>query len=490
MPAHAESILLPGLPIAGRLALRGRVFAEGRDAPAQAYDATIAAHRERQAELTALSEQILARADKEGRDLSSDEDREINDNSVEFDRLEREIGRREAVARQSAAVRQAGAPGQNRRTTPDDSASAEAEPPRRAYGSAARDDGPATRRMGTFGFRGWGEYCAAVRDAAINRTNVDTRLLAATSTYGSEGVGPDGGFAVPPDFAATIQRMVFGEDSLIARTDQRISSGRVYTSPVDETTPWSTGGIRTYWEGEAATITKSKPQLTEKVWTLAKITCEVPLTAELLEDVPAMGAYVEAKAPENMDFAVSHAIVSGTGAGMPLGILNAGALLTVAAEGSQTADTIRAENVAKMYAAMPGRKRSSAVWLVHPDVESQFLLMTLGGTATVAGQPVYMPPGGFSDSPYARLFGRPVIPHEACNALGDLGDILFADLSSYVTIRRTIGARQQVSIHAYWEQDITAYRFIMRIGGGPAIASPITHRSGGTMSPFVTLGAR
>jgi HK97 family phage major capsid protein len=120
------------------------------------------------------------------------------------------------------------------------------------------------------------------------------------------------------------------------------------------------------------------------------------VTEELLEDAPAMGAYLNRKAPEKMDFKVSDAIVRGTGVGQPLGFLNSPALVTVAAEGAQTADTVNVTNLAKMWGRLPVQSRRTAVWLMHPDAEAQLPLMSL------ANMPVYLPPGGVSGACTAR----------------------------------------------------------------------------------------
>jgi glycine cleavage system H protein len=70
--------------------------------------------------------------------------------------------------------------------------------------------------------------------------------------------------------------------------------------------------------------------------------------------------------------------------------------------------------------------RQNAVWLINQDVEAQLMQMAMAvGTG---GVPVYMPAGGASQSPFGTLFGRPVVPIEQCSALGDVGDIVFADL--------------------------------------------------------------
>ena len=62
----------------------------------------------------------------------------------------------------------------------------------------------------------------------------------------------------------------------------------------------ATGGIQTYWDGEASTVTQSKPQLKDLTLKLHRLTALVPVTEELLEDAPAMAGYVTSKAGENV----------------------------------------------------------------------------------------------------------------------------------------------------------------------------------------------
>jgi len=88
--------------------------------------------------------------------------------------------------------------------------------------------------------------------------------------------------------------------------------------------------------------------------------------------------------------------------------------------------------------------------------------------------------------------GRPVIPHESMETLGDKGDVLLADMSSYMAIRRSGGIRADVSMHLWFDYDMAAFRFTFRVGGQPWWSAPITPRSGSsnTLSPFVTLDER
>ena len=277
----------------------------------------------------------------------------------------------------------------------------------------------------------------------------------------------------------------FGEESLASLAHQFPVAGNSLTVPTSMTTPWATTGIQAYWENEAAAITQSKPVIENVTMRLSKLACLVPVSEELLEDAPAMGALVGREASEKIGFKLSHAIAFGNGVGQPLGFMNSPALVTQDAETSQVADTIVAGNVARMASRLPTASRTNAVWLIHPDAEPQLPLMTIGD------QPVYMPPGGLRDTPFGRLLGRPVIPHQVCETVGDIGDIMLVDLNQYLLAVKAGGLRAQTSIHLWFDQDITAFKFTLRVAGQPWWSQVTTSRDGTfTQSPFVTLAAR
>lgn len=463
-------------------------------------DPTIAAHRQRQAELLASNETIMAQADAERRELTAEESTSIDNSSAEFDRLQGEIERRERVLAQQAAL----SASRGRAAAPDAIEGDEGEQPEPvpAARPQARQAPPAAQRpaaalapvprpvsaAGTGGFRSFGDFAAAVRHASIQGNQPDNRLIrnAALSTYSQEGVGSDGGYAVPPDFRAAIMSRVFGEDSLIQRCDLQVTTSNTFTVPVDETTPWGTGGVKAYWTKEAAAATQSKPSLQDMTLKLDKLTALVPVTEEMLEDSAQIDGYLRSKAPEAIDWELSYALMWGTGVGEPLGIMRAPCLVTQAAEaGPQTADTINANNIVKMMSRLHTRSRGSAVWLIHPDAEPQLPLMTIGN------QPVYLPPGGLSDAPYGRMLGRPVIPHQVCSTVGDLGDIALVDFSQYLAVRKAAGVNVQTSMHLWFDQGVTAFKFTMRVAGQPWWKAAQSPRSGtNTTSPFVTLAAR
>ena len=271
-------------------------------------------------ELHDLSVNIQAKADAERRDLKAEEQTELDAVMTEFDQVEADIKRRERILAQEQKLT---TPGQ-RQTAPNPIASA--EPTRPVAQGLPNTRLRTVEERQRWGFQNMGEFCASVKSAVLNPGAMDQRLIqnAALSTYGSESIGADGGFAVPPEWRSEIMRMVEGEDSLLARCDQQRVSGNSITFPTDESTAWqATGGIQTYWDGEGSTITQSKPSLKDVTVKLHRLTALVPVTEELLEDAPAMAGYITGKAGEKLAFKVNDAIINGTGAGQPLGILSA-----------------------------------------------------------------------------------------------------------------------------------------------------------------------
>ncbi|MFC5353548.1 phage major capsid protein [Azospirillum himalayense] len=435
---------------------------------------TIENLRARQQELQAEAEAIVNAADEEGRDLTEDELESVQASKTEIDKLSKQIAAREAIQITN---------GPGRRTAPEPS-NGPATGPRQTIAPTPRNSDP------RHGFRNFGEFAKTVMDAGSRNESALTRMSNVASTYGNEGAGADGGFLVPPEFRRSIWQKVMNEDNLLTRCEQLVTGSNSMVVPKDETTPWQTsGGIQVYWESEAAQATQSKPALETTTMRLNKLLGLVPITDELREDAPGLESWLNAKAPAKMVSAINTAIVSGNGVGKPLGILSAPSLVTVAKENSQAADTIVFNNISKIWSRMYAPCRRNAVWLINQDIEPQLDALAFPGTGTAV--PVYLPAGGLSTSPYATLKGRPVIPVEACKTLGDLGDIILVDLSQYYALTKGQDIKTDVSMHLFFDQAITAFRFMFRVTGQPAWGSSITPQNGNsTRSWAVALAER
>jgi HK97 family phage major capsid protein len=417
---------------------------------------------------------ITAKAAAEGgRLLTAEEQKEMDLFGDQFDTLSAEVERRERLIAQRQKLETPG----ERKVKPADPTAAER--PRITGGERVG----ATRN--SWGWESVGAFAKGLRAAAMG--SVDNRLTAAATTYGSEGANADGGFAVPPDFREGIVKKIEGEASLLSRCDQQTSSSSKLTVPRDNTTPHqSTGGIQANWEGEAAAAPPSKPALAQMECKLSKLMALVPMTDELLEDVPSLTRYLPGKVADKFTFKINDAIINGDGVGKPLGLLNSPAKVTVDQEEDQEADTIVMPNITKMWSRLHPSCRDSAIFLINQDLEPQLVGMTVGDKF-----PAYLPPGGLSAKPYGTLMGAPVLAVESCKELGTEGDIILTDLSKYLAAMKTGGMKQDVSIHAYFDQAVVAFRFIIRLGGQPWWEAPMERANGAnTLSSIVTLEDR
>ena len=345
------------------------------------------------------------------------------------------------------------------------------------------------------GFRNLGEFALAVKDACQPGKRPDDRLLMTKAASGmGEAFGSDGGFLVPPEFAQKLLQRLYADQNLLALTDTYTIGGNSISFPRSAETSRANGsrwgGVRAYWREEGDQATATKATFGRIQLNLHKLFVMIHASDELLGDVQglALEQYLLRVATDEINFVVGDAILNGTGAGQPLGVLNSSCLVTVNKETGQTAATVTSQNIANMWARLWAPCRQNAVWLINQDVEAQLHTMTVGtGSATVVA---YLPPGGLSVKPYATLVGRPVLPVEWCSTLGTVGDIILADLRHYVTISKGF-IDAQTSMHMRFDYDESVFRFIFRIDGQPWWSAALTpYKGSATQSCFVTLQTR
>lgn len=340
------------------------------------------------------------------------------------------------------------------------------------------------------GFKSFGMFAQAVRRASSPGAQPDQRLLigaAAPTTFGSEGVGQDGGFAVPPDYAREIWTMSLGEDSLLPMTDGvELGDSNSMVFPKDETTPWGTDGIRAYWQAEAGVVNATKPKLGTRTLRLHKLMALVPLTDELLADQNALGSYLPSKVADSIRWKANEAIMFGNGNGQPQGFMNGAALVVVAKEAGQATLTLQAMNLAKMIARLPAGSYPRSVWIVNNDVLPALFTLTLGN------YPIYLPMNsGVQGNPYGTLLGRPILISQHAASFTNQGDVILVDGKFIQSITKAGGMQSATSMHLYFDADATAFRTTFRVDAQPKIAAAINPAKGAnTLSPFVTLQAR
>lgn len=321
------------------------------------------------------------------------------------------------------------------------------------------------------------------------------RLYNAASGMG-DAVGSDGGFYVPVQLmAGLMDDSLQGEAIRPNATIVPMQSASI-SIPMFDLSNRSTG-IATLEgkvtpEGSTGTTQKAKVRNIELV--AKKISVLVPTTSELMQDAPALfGQLLKQAMIDALGQTLDTWFFSGTGAGTPLGILNASCLVSVAKDTGQVAATITPTNIASMVSRLAPGSWSRATWLVSPSALAQLFTMqtvvkNVAGTENVGGSSpeffTVLPDGKFA------LVGRPLIVSDRCQALGTRGDVLLCDLKSYlVGIRQNAELLVDTSI-GFKESEIW-FRLNCRVDGQPALHSAITPRVGSaTLSPFVALDTR
>lgn len=179
--------------------------------------------------------------------------------------------------------------------------------------------------------------------------------------------------------------------------------------------------------------------------------------------------------------------MSGTGAGHPLGVLNAPATITVNKESGQPASTFKWENATRMWSRLAPGSHERAWWLLHPTVLPQALSMSL--TIGTAGT---QPRGAFENGGPTGylLLGRPALITSRVKPLGSKGDVVLVDPSQLV-----LGVRRAIAIERSEQALFTSDRLAIR-GKVRGDSQPFWERArtlpdnGGTVSPYVVLEAR
>ncbi len=320
---------------------------------------------------------------------------------------------------------------------------------------------------------------------------VDPRINAALGA--DETVPSDGGFLVAPDYSTDLLQRIYntGEVAKLI-TSKNTEKARVVINAVDEDSRvdgsrW--GGILAYWLAESATYTSSKPKFREIQLTMNKLIALIYATEELLDDTSLFESYINEVVPQEFAFKRDTAIISGTGAGQPLGILTAPSTIVQAADSGDSGTVpVDTNDILNMWSRLFAPYRKDAVWFINQAIEPFLYPLTLG--APSLGQILmYTPPGtNGNNSGYGLLMGRPVIPIEQCSAVGTAGDIILWSPSSYILVKRN-DVRADSSIHVAFLTGEKAFRFMLREDGQPWMKKPLTpyQSSAPTLSGAVVL---
>lgn len=344
------------------------------------------------------------------------------------------------------------------------------------------------------------EFAMAVKSAGTPGGMIDQRLVPSdeeTKTLTGLGItGSSGeGYLMPPQFMTEMLKNVWETSEILSRCRRvPVSAQKIVWPAISETSRaagYRMGGVRAYWVNEASQVTSSKPAFGTVTMEPHRIAALCYVSEEMLALSPvSLEPLLTGMFQEELIWSIEEAIINGLGLGQPLGVLKAPCLVEVAKETSQVADTIQNPNIVKMWARLYARGRSNAVWFYNQDCEPSLFMPILNTTVT-PGITIWQPANQFAGQQFSTLMGRPMIPSEHCQTVGDAGDLILGDFSQYLVAEGVGGLEQNASIHLRFDYYEKAFRFSLLVDGTPWWKSAVTPAHGSnTVSAFVDLAAR
>jgi len=444
--------------------------------------------QEAQGKLHEQMEAILVAAETEDNGAMSDERLE------EYDKLQEQYNKQATAIereKQHEDRREKLATVEPRKTTPD---------PVRSNDIHVGKDRLADDPSGGYGDHcGFGAFAADVKEAARNPAperlrKWDTAIQSAAGDGMTSTVGSEGGYLIPVQFGALIDRIALEAAVVRPRaTKIPMSSQRVNFPCVDDTSHSTTvfGGVRAYFRSEEALLTESKPAFSEVELSIHKLTGLAYVSGEMLDWSPvSIDAWLPQKLAQAIAWKEDHMFINGNGgSGEPVGLLNSTCILSIAKEKGQVAATIVFENILKMDSRIwDGSGRGSIVWIANRTCKKQLSQLHL--VIGAAGIPVFLPAGGAVGQPSETLYGYPILWTEHAQALGTVGDLLLCNLAEYLVGDASSKTRSDRTIALKFDYDQTAYRVITYTGGVMSWRSAFTPQHGDTLSPILSLATR
>ncbi|MCG2682522.1 MAG: phage major capsid protein, partial [Planctomycetales bacterium] len=349
-------------------------------------DRVIAGLKRRKAALLAHSENILAAAEKEGRESNAFESVLLKSNEEELAAGAKAVAAQEALnefRRVGMSVRETGFetgfPGQLDGDRSGAATADDAKPSVKGRVGAKFSDlfpqasctGPQMSSREFFGAVASGVY--------------HPKLLAM-----KEGSGASGGWIVPEQVtadylgAAYENSLVLPRATIYPMTGPTLKIGGFDASSAEDKTLF--GGMTWLWLPEEGTGTPSNPKFRKVQLTARKLAIFATASNELVEDGLSLETQLESAMRTGSGWALDYSFLRGTGAGEPRGVLNDPALVVVAKEVGQDATSLVYENLIKMLARLHPACFANSIWIANPTCIPS--LLTLCAPAGLGGQPL------------------------------------------------------------------------------------------------------
>lgn len=409
--------------------------------------------RKKRASIVEEMEKILATAEKEARDFSSEEETKYTQLEADMAAVDGQIKSEEKRASRAATVATAKEEGR-KIITPS---------PHIEIGGGKEGE-----------FRNMGEFLHSVRFDPNDPRLKEQRVQQMKN-------GTSGGFAIPAQFRENLMK-VQAQASVIRPRATVIPAGdppdaELNMPALDQRAGSNMfGGVTIYHQGESDTLTESTASLLPIKMKPKKMTGYMTASNELLNNWDAAGSIIPQLMSGAMAAAEDTDFLNGDGVNKAIGFLNTPARVDRA---RATANQIAWADVYNMLARV--KFGGSLVWMASQTTIPQLVQIQDASSRAIwsASAAAGLPP---------TLYGYPVLFNDRAPALGTKGDLSLVDLSYYL-IKDGSGPTVALSEHVRFQQDEVAFRITWNVDGQSWLNEPIALEgsTANTVSPFVVL---
>ena len=292
----------------------------------------------------------------------------------------------------------------------------------------------------------------------------------------SQSVGAEGGFLVPDVFSSEL--LTVSPDEAIVRPRARVfgggsgeNFGELHIPALQYSGNNMYAGAQVTWIDEGDIKPETDIEFKRITLHPFEVAAHVEVTDRLIANAPMIQQVVSTQLRGALIDAEENAFLNGTGLGQPTGIIDHAATISVARAGG---GAVVYADLMNMLESFKGRR---GVWIVGRDMLSQ-LMVLVDANNNYIWQP------NARDGNPGTIFGMPVLFSDHAPALGDLGDVVLADLSYYL-IGDGMGIAVAASPHPLFTRNKTIIKAWKTVDGSPWLTGPLPTSI--PTSPFVEL---
>lgn len=292
----------------------------------------------------------------------------------------------------------------------------------------------------------------------------------------------DVGILIPPKFASEILKLD-GEGEIVMPRATNIPAGDPPDAPftipyLQQGNDGALGGVELVWTGEGKPVADvNDPNLKDLTLTPQEVSGMATLSNKTLQNWEASGALIQSLLRQAYINGRDYKFLRGSGAGCPLGILNAPGAIEI---NRDTSATVKYIDLVTMFSRLYAGD-GEPVWTIN-----QTLMPTLMTLQDPAGHYIFNAGDATKGIP-ATLLGLPIKWNGKTPLLGKKGDVMLAKLKYYLT-KAGSGPYIAISEHVKFTTNKTVFKIVANIDGQPWVLNPLKLEDGETtVSPYVIL---